>query len=123
MPIFRSLTTRLKTSLSASSTPDSTPEGSPVSPSSFERVTGRKESSSSSSSSSSGTGSRSSVSAASSALRSASVSSASAARPAGQDRLDSFMTQASHGSNVSFDDKKQRRTSRFREELDFEADE
>ena len=43
-------------------------------------------------------------------------------RPEVQARVDSFMTQASSMSNESVEEKKQRRISRFREELDFEAD-
>ena len=43
-------------------------------------------------------------------------------RPEVQARADSFMTQGSNMSNESVDEKKRRRISRFREELDFEAD-
>lgn len=94
MPIFRTLTTKLKTSLSSS--PDSSPEQSPTSPqvSSFAKINGRKE---------------------------ASVSGA-VKRPEVQARADSYMTQSSNASNESVEEKKQRRMSRFREELDFEAE-
>jgi hypothetical protein len=96
MPIFRTLTTKLKTSLSPSS-PDSSPDQSPTSPqvSSFEKINGRKE---------------------------GSVGGA-VKRPEVQARADSYMTQASNASNESVEEKKQRRMSRFREELDFEAEE
>jgi hypothetical protein len=97
MPIFRTLTTKLKTSLSPSSSPDSSPDQSPTSlqVSSFEKGNGRKE---------------------------AGVTGA-VKRPEVQARVDSYMTQASNASNESVEEKKQRRMSRFREELDFEAEE
>ncbi|EDU45822.1 hypothetical protein PtrSN002B_002481 [Pyrenophora tritici-repentis] len=98
MPIFRTLTTKLKTSLSASSSPDTSPYNSPTSPhqpSSFEKVSGRKE---------------------------GNTSTTANKRPEVQARVDSFMTQGSNMSNESVDEKKRRRISRFREELDFEAD-
>jgi hypothetical protein len=47
---------------------------------------------------------------------------ADAKRPEVQGRIDSFMTQGSNASNESVEEKKQRRQSRFREELDFEAE-
>ena len=98
MPIFRTLTTKLKTSLSASSSPESSPEQSPTSPqvSSFERISGRKEGNA--------------------------ASATASKRPEVQDRVDSFMTQGSNASNESVEEKKQKRLSRFREELDFEAE-
>ncbi|EFQ87104.1 hypothetical protein CFE70_005507 [Pyrenophora teres f. teres 0-1] len=98
MPIFRTLTTKLKTSLSASSSPDTSPYNLPTSshqPSSFERVSGRKEEN---------------------------ASTTANKRPEVQARVDSFMTQGSNMSNESVDEKKRKRISRFREELDFEAD-
>lgn len=96
MPIFRTLTTKIKTSLSPSSSPETSPDGSPTSPqvSSFERISGRKE---------------------------GGVSGA-VKRPEVQTRVDSYMTQGSNASNESVEEKKQRRLSRFREELDFEAE-
>ncbi|USP73144.1 uncharacterized protein yc1106_00418 [Curvularia clavata] len=108
MPIFRSFTTKLKTSLSTSSSPDSTPMQSPVSPQvssplSFERLGGRKQDMTTTTSGRDVT---------------------SPNRPQVQDRSDSFMTQASHGSNESVVEKKQpKRLSRFREELDLEPEE
>jgi hypothetical protein len=92
MPIFRTLTTKIKTSLS----PSSSPEQSPTSPqaSSFEKLSGRKE-----------------------------VCDITVKRPEVQGRIDSFMSQGSNASNESVEEKKQRRQSRFREELDFEAEE
>ncbi|EMD68858.1 hypothetical protein GGP41_008844 [Bipolaris sorokiniana] len=112
MPIFRTLTTKLKTSLSASSSPDTTPVQSPISPqasspsSSFERLGGRKQ----------GSGSMTAVDA------------TAGERPQVQERTDSFMTHhGGQGSNESVVEKKMvtmtKRTSRFREELDFEAEE
>jgi hypothetical protein len=97
MPIFRTLTTKIKTSLSPSSSPESSPDQSPTSPqvSSFERISGRKEG------------------AVSGAVK----------RPEAQTRVDSYMTQGSNASNESVEEKKQHRLSRFREELDFEAEE
>jgi hypothetical protein len=95
MPIFRTLTTKIKTSLSPSSSPDNSPEQSPTSPvSSFEKISGRKEG-----------------------------FAADTKRPEVQERIDSFMTQGSNASNESVEEKKHRRQSRFREELGFEAEE
>jgi hypothetical protein len=96
MPIFRTLTTKIKTSFSPSSSPDTSPVQSPTSLqlSSFEKVSGRKE-----------------------------TSDVTAKRPEVQGRIDSFMTQGSNASNESVEERKQRRQSRFREELDFETEE
>ncbi|KAF1837984.1 hypothetical protein BDW02DRAFT_565488 [Decorospora gaudefroyi] len=100
MPLFRSLTTKIKTSLSPSSSSSSeTSPTSPTSPhvsSSFEKVSGRKEGN----------------------------ANMSVKRPEAQARVDSFMTQGSNASHESVEERKQRRISRFREELDCdEADE
>ncbi|RMZ70554.1 hypothetical protein GMOD_00000661 [Pyrenophora seminiperda CCB06] len=98
MPIFRTLTTKIKTSFSTSSSPETSPYNSPTfshQPSSFERISGRKD---------------------------GNAVVAGNKRPEPQARVDSFMTQGSNMSNDSVEEKKQKRISRFREELDFEAD-
>ncbi|KAF1946667.1 hypothetical protein EJ02DRAFT_217156 [Clathrospora elynae] len=83
----------LTTKIKTSFSPSPSPETSPTSPkvSSFAVVSGRKE------------------------------GGATVNKPETQNRVNSFMTQGSNASNESVEEKKQRRISRFKEELDFEG--
>jgi hypothetical protein len=88
MPLLRTLTTKIKTAISPSSSPATSPTSPQNQTSSFEVVGGRKE------------------------------GGITLKRPETHFRMDSFMTDVSNTSKVDLTENKQRRISRFREELD-----